>query len=67
MGDFLRTLALMISLLLLGCMSPTERGVNQAAPASASRTAVTAGQQITQNAQPRPSCMPSDGGGIICQ
>jgi hypothetical protein len=57
-GYILRILALMTSLLLLGCgMS------GKAAPAS--KTAVTLGQ--AQNEQHRAACLPQEGGVIICQ
>jgi hypothetical protein len=55
-GDILRILALMTSLLLLGC-------AGKAAPAS--KTAVPLSQ--TQNEQHRATCLPQEGGGIICQ
>ncbi len=58
MGDILRILTLMISLLLLGC-GASEKG---AAPA---KTGAPASQ--TKNEQHRAACLPQEGGGIICQ
>ena len=58
-GNILRILALVISLLLLGC------GTSKKDAPLASKTAVPAGQ--TQNEHHRAACLPQEGGGIICQ
>jgi hypothetical protein len=64
MGDILTTLALVMSLLLLGCGSGTEK-TNQGAASNQKDNAVN--QQDNQGAKPRVACTPSAGGGIICQ
>jgi hypothetical protein len=57
MGDILKTMALMMSLLLLGCGSHNEQAEQG--------TAVN--QKDNKGAKPRVACTPSADGGIICQ